>query len=108
MVAVTGPSRSLRHGRHGLRREPPTGPVTTNSRYFIVGRCRIVAPRGSGSGPASAALHAQVAGGTVGGASMKIPARGGHRGVPEGLLHEVDGCSAIEAVAGVGVAQPMR
>jgi hypothetical protein len=35
---------------------------------------------------------------------MEIAARGGDRGVPERLLHKVDGCAPVEAVAGVGIA----
>ena len=36
---------------------------------------------------------------------MQVAARGGDRGVPEGLLHQADGSTAVEAVAGVGMAQ---
>ena len=39
---------------------------------------------------------------------MQVLARGGHRGVPERLLRKVNGRAPVEAVAGVGMAQPMR
>ena len=52
--------------------------------------------------------HAEIAGGAAGGASVQVAARGGDRGVPEGSLHEVDGRAAVEAMAGVRMAQPMR
>ena len=39
---------------------------------------------------------------------MEVAARGGHRGMAERLLQEMDGCVPVEAVAGVSVAQPMR
>jgi hypothetical protein len=37
---------------------------------------------------------------------VQVPARGGHGRVPKRLLHEVDGRAAVEAVAGVRMAEP--
>jgi hypothetical protein len=39
---------------------------------------------------------------------MEVAARGGHGGVPERLLDQVDGRTPVEAVAGVRMAQPVR
>jgi len=36
-------------------------------------------------------------------ACVQVPACGGHGGVPKGLLHQVDGRTPVEAVAGVGM-----
>jgi len=38
-------------------------------------------------------------------ACVQVPACGGDRSVPEGLLHRVDGRTPVEAVARVGMAQ---
>ena len=37
---------------------------------------------------------------------MQVAPRGGHRGVAERGLHQVDGRAAVEAVAGVRMAEP--
>jgi hypothetical protein len=60
-----------------------------------------------GQGQAAPVLHPEVSSRTVGGAGMEVAARGGDRGVPERLLHQVDGCAPIQTVAGVGMAQPV-
>jgi hypothetical protein len=39
---------------------------------------------------------------------MQVAARGGHRGVPKGLLHQVDGRAPVETVARMSMAQPVR
>ena len=51
------------------------------------------------------APHPEVSGGAIGRAGVQVAAHGGDRGVPERLLDEVDECTPVEAVAGVGVAQ---
>ena len=38
---------------------------------------------------------------------MEVVARGGHRGVAERGLYEVDGCASVEAVARMRVTEPV-
>jgi hypothetical protein len=45
--------------------------------------------------------------GAVGGPRMEIAACGGHRGMAERLLHQMDRRAPVEAMAGVGVPPPL-
>ena len=53
-----------------------------------------------------AGSHPKVPGGAISGAGVQVAARGGDRGVAEGLLHKVDRRSSVKAVARMGIAEP--
>jgi hypothetical protein len=55
--------------------------------------------------PDWAASHPKIPGRAVGGPGVQVTACGGDRSVAEGLLHEVDGRTPVEAAARMGGAR---
>src|SRR4051794_11318413 len=51
--------------------------------------------------------HSKIPGRAIGGPGMQVSARRGHRSVPEGLLHQMDRRTPVEAMARVRMAQPV-
>ena len=60
------------------------------------------------AGVSSEASHPEVSGGAVGGSGVEIAACGGDGRMAEGLLHQMDRRASVEAMTGMGMAQPVR